>query len=958
MAPTHSRAQVTERTFYPPLLQIIREKGGTGVSEVSHNSVPDIEFNYIGQRWLLSVKIGEAPATRLSAFLQYLRHKQESGIEYGLLLILPESVRRIAATEEEVYATLLTSNVSVLVDARIVKDEYRDRPFPSVLDTIHSEIRPLLEARSARYYPLSLVIELLKAQVTEVMAGIDLGEEEILKIVTDRNLLTDLAAKRLSAAQLDGVTRFLAAYIILSQILFLRMFTTAHPDIQPPRLPINASRLRRSFTRILEINYRPIFELDVLEAVPSDYLKDVFDLIWGLEVEKVRYELPGRVFHALMPHEIRKLLAAFYTRPQAAEILASLTISSSADDVFDPACGSGTILVSAYRRKKNLFDAEGRVGNPHKRFCEEEIFGSDIMPFAVHLTSANVSAMDVTETLDRTLIIHGDGLTLSAGHDEEAGLQQVGLFPSTARASRASGDIYTVPLRRVSTVLMNPPFTKTERGIARFVDMRRFQPMVGGEVGLWGHFVMLANEFLVRDGTYGAVIPINILRGRESESVRDFLFSDWTPLYVLKPVLNYGFSEWAEYRDVIVVAKKARPVPTHAVKFCLIKQDLTKITDTEIHAICESIKQRSNLRSEAIDIDSHLLTAVVARKANMMWFCGVSDFQHRDTITSFVTKFSRGLTSLSRTYFREGYRPVPKGVSSFLFFTRAINAARVSQAFLRFDRERGRHIKATTELGASYQISLDEVRPTLRTPVGLETMDITDKSDYIASSPYEELTRVKRASGFAGRLPPRFWSRLDRELDSVETNIVVSRRVNPYSPNTHLFAFLSEITISPSNQVNVVKEPNLDIARALVTIINSAIFLSQFFLLKEESTGRYIDIRFYDLEEMLLRPAAGPVQRLQSVYSTFANQIFPSLRNQLDANFEVRYEEFWEARQQSSQQRLWSVLREEIQPAQVRLDFDKAVCRALGVQVTKGELINLYRTIVNEMIITRHLTSD
>jgi hypothetical protein len=953
-----SRAQVTERTFYPPLLQIIREKGGTGVSEVAYNSVPDIEFTFIGRRWLLSVKIGDTSVTRLSAFLQYLRHKQESGIEYGLLLILPESVRRVAASEQLVYQALLSSTVSVLVDAGTVKDEFRDRTFPLILDTIQAEIEPLINAQAPRYYPLSLVIELLKAQVTEVMAGIDLREDQILRIVTDRHLLTDLAAKKLTPTQVEGVTRFLAAYIVLSQILFLRMFTTAHPDIQPPRMPINSSRLRRSFRRILEINYRPIFELDVLEAVPAGYLKDVFDLIWGLEIEKVRYELPGRVFHALMPPEIRKLLAAFYTRPQAAEILANLTITSSDVDVFDPACGSGTILVAAYKRKKQLFEAEHRVGNPHKRFCEEEIFGADIMPFAVHLTSANVSAMDVRETLDRNLIIHGDGLTLTPGHDEESGLQQFGLFPTSPHAQRSTGDAYLVPLRRVAAVLMNPPFTKTERGIAEYVDMRRFRPRVGGEVGLWGHFVLLANEFLSRNGVYGAVIPVNILRGRESSAVRDFLFREWTPLYVLKPVLNYGFSEWAEYRDVIVVAQKTPPAEDHAVKFCLVKQDLTRISENDIIQLCETIRAEDTFRSESIDIDSQPLAEVNTRRANMMWFCGVSDLRHRDTLTNFIVKFNNSLSSLDTGYFREGYRPVPKGVSGFLFFTRALNAARIAQAFLHFNTERRRTIEARTELGVTFEIGLDEVRPTLRTPVGLETMNLTGKHDYIASGPYEELVRVKRASGFTARIPQPFWNNLTRELNAVETNIVISRRVNPYSPNTNLFAFVSDTLISPSNQVNVVRERDLNVAKALVTIFNSVVFLSQFFLLKEESTGRYIDIRFYDMAEMILRPTARAVQRLQSVYGTFSDEPFPSLRNQLDANFEHRYEEFWERQRDSSQQRLWSILGEEIQPAEIRLNFDREVCRALGIRVTNRELVDIYRTLVNEMIITRHLTSD
>ena len=37
----------TERTYYPILIDVIRERDGKGVSEVKYNSEPDIEFDFI-----------------------------------------------------------------------------------------------------------------------------------------------------------------------------------------------------------------------------------------------------------------------------------------------------------------------------------------------------------------------------------------------------------------------------------------------------------------------------------------------------------------------------------------------------------------------------------------------------------------------------------------------------------------------------------------------------------------------------------------------------------------------------------------------------------------------------------------------------------------------------------------------------------------------------------------------
>lgn len=558
MTPTRRfTAAVNERTFYTALIDIIRSKGGTALPEVTYKSVPDIVFTLNDQRWFLSVKVGESLGSLRSAFIQYLRHREETGIERGMLLILPDEIRRTPASEQAVQEALASTNVAVLVDALSIKEEVRDRPFAEILDLIQSDIEPRIQRGAVSSYSLNLVIGLLREQVMEVMRDLKVRERRILKVITSWKLLSGLAHLAPTDAREAG--KFLAAYIILSQILFLRLFSVEHPEIVGEDIkPMTRKKLRKAFGRVLEINYRPIFELDVTSLVAENYLHDTFDLIWGLAVDKVRYELPGRIFHELMPKDIRKILAAFYTRPQAAELLAQLSIASANDVVFDPACGSGTILTAAYREKLRQFKRLGQHGNPHKEFCEEEIYGSDVMPFAVHLTCANLAAMDVGQTITHTKILQADSLDIDPGHGYQGGVRGQGWLPfePSRQARKLSGETYPIVVRSgsMNVVMMNPPFTKVERGIKRFVNMERYESSAGGEVGLWGHFIFLADTFLRKDGRYGAVIPINILRGRESSLVRRFVFAKWTPVYIIKCTRNYGFSEWSEYRDILLIA--------------------------------------------------------------------------------------------------------------------------------------------------------------------------------------------------------------------------------------------------------------------------------------------------------------------------------------------------------------------------------------------------------------------
>jgi 23S rRNA G2445 N2-methylase RlmL len=107
-----------------------------------------------------------------------------------------------------------------------------------------------------------------------------------------------------------------------------------------------------------------------------------------------------RFFHDLIPFEVRKILAAFYTHPVAAEILADLTVGSWDEIVLDPACGSGTLLVSAYKRKMSLYQklhGFKDLDAIHKKFLENDLTGIDIMPFAAHITTLNLATQDIEQ---------------------------------------------------------------------------------------------------------------------------------------------------------------------------------------------------------------------------------------------------------------------------------------------------------------------------------------------------------------------------------------------------------------------------------------------------------------------------------------------------------------------------------------------------------------------------------
>ncbi|MFW6136225.1 MAG: HsdM family class I SAM-dependent methyltransferase [Chloroflexota bacterium] len=953
------------RTFYAALGDVITRAGGSAVTEVRYGLESHLVFELDRNRWLLSIKVGQDRRTIKDAVIEDWRHKEQSHIPYGLILFLHSSPRRGPAGDDAALAAVNRDIPIVLIDAGYFKAELADVAFPDVMDFLRSVVLPRLRTGEESYYPLPRVVSFLREQASEMMRGMALEGSGILELITEGGLLPDLGP--LEPSQLADVARYLASYTLMSQILVLRSFLSSGEDLLSARMrPAAYHSLRQAFRSVVDVDKWPVYARRLVDAVPPPLLKDAYDLICGLELERVHYELPGRLFYELMPDEVRKVLAPFYTRPQAADLLANLSIDGSGDTTFDPACGCGAILTSAYRRKLALFEIEGQAGSPHRRFCEEELFGADIVSFAVDLTCVNLAALDVSTSLERMQVIQGDSLDLVSGEVYEGRIRQLARSPDAPRVRATDARTCEVRLGEVDVVLMNPPFTTGEGGISQSVNTDRFKDRVGAHVDLWAHFIPLADSFLRDGGIFGALIPMSVLRDQASSPVRRILFEEWTPLYVVKPTLNYGFSAGGECRDVLLIARKTKASHRHWVKFALVKDDLAHLTPEEVRSIADRLRHEDHLRSDDLDIESYRLLSLRERFENVMWFCGVVDFRHRETLMSLLEGPLELLDPMSEVFAVTGYRP-ERGSAKFLFLTRQTDDARLAQAFLRFRDEGERSgggegkgtIVAQSELGGSYEIPASAVRPSLRTTVGLSTMDVTSRWDYLVDRHHEEHGRICRACGYSpgeGFDWEAFWSRVRRKADAKQGHLALARRINPFSPCTCHFAFYSDREIVPNEVLNAVRV-RPERARAMCAVLNSALFLAQIFLLTEEGSAGYIPVRLDDLAEMELWPSEEVVRPLAAAFEEFGSVEFPPLRSQFDRGFDLRYEEFWEQQRGTGyrQRRFWTVADKPVEPAPVRVSFDMAVCDALGVHVSAADLTRVYEVFVEEMITMRGL---
>ena len=144
------------------------------------------------------------------------------------------------------------------------------------------------------------------------------------------------------------------------------------------------------------------------------------------------HDLTGAVFQRLIAD--RKFLAAYYTTPAAAALLVGLAITpdrppaggswANADDVktlriADFACGTGTLLSTAYQRVGQLHElAGGDAEALHPEMMAHGLIGCDVLPAAAHLTASMLSGAHPTVKYKQSSI-----MTVAYGQQPDGGLR-------------------------------------------------------------------------------------------------------------------------------------------------------------------------------------------------------------------------------------------------------------------------------------------------------------------------------------------------------------------------------------------------------------------------------------------------------------------------------------------------------------------------------------------------------
>ena len=442
----------------------------------------------------------------------------------------------------------------------------------------------------------------LEALATELENGVRQAAEEFTRRHGHGSNLADQVADVLGQSDdEEGQTRRMAMTVIANALVFHESLAEVEfqvPDTEggPTRnvRPVGAFRIGGllipgevclEWDRILSVNYWPIFwsAKEMLQLMPTATAHGVLDRLWQTAQLLVTggvtrsHDLTGSVFQRLIAD--REFLATYYTRPEAAALLASLALPGNrppggADwgdgetlagaQIGDFACGTGTLLSTAYQRMSLLHELHG--GDPkelHGPMMRHGLVGLDVLNMAVHLTAAMLAGSHPDTPFDGECLLtmpygeYEDGNVMIGSLDLMAENVQPTLMDTVVAVSaggRAPEEVRDLVARvghaTFDLVIMNPPFTRstgmeadrrgtgnpafaafeterpTQNRMQRSLNRLRGGTRIGsGNSGLAADFLDLALRKVRSDGVIALVLPLSSVSGIEWERARVILGS-------------------------------------------------------------------------------------------------------------------------------------------------------------------------------------------------------------------------------------------------------------------------------------------------------------------------------------------------------------------------------------------------------------------------------------------------
>ncbi|HDZ16963.1 hypothetical protein LCGC14_1064770 [marine sediment metagenome] len=783
---------------------------------------------------------------------------------------------------------------------------------PIILDTInHKRIKKELEPsvaieilqRSTHYLEEALKNVKMDILITS-MGGIEFFED-LMQIDVKKNYTSIRAA---------------TSFYILTQLLFYYVVAYHRKeDLKPLNQIKNVKELKdKYFSKILDINYRAIFGVEIVSYLPDsavEQLNVIISTLKSLRPENVKGDLIGTIFHDLIPLQIRKRVAAYYTNILATEMLANLTIDSPDITVADLASGSGGLLVAAYRRKLVLINQTRKFNqDDHWRFLKEDIFGIDIMPFATNIASCNLGLQSPEFLTDSVNIGIWDSIDLKPGDIIPEFSKLNFLFRTSTIDTwltddndkrrvisdlKSEGEDEGFAIEKRDLILMNPPFTRQERlpipykeRLKQMFKKHTKSNIYNESMGLHGVFILKGDTFLNDGGKMGLVLPASILARISFDGLRrNFLCKNYCIELVILNTSRLNFSESTLWREILLVIKKEKP-KDQITRICR----LTEFPDSVANAltIAESIKKA--LKSKKYQ-EKQISQKLLEKMDDWSSLTIFSDLFHE--IYNFLKDSSLMITFLSRfDCIRSdlGQFKTDSNLSCFIQHESRKGTEQLKENWIGTNLDnRSLTIEHKNRQNVKFKIPVSKIRRAFRTTSNLNIINVDNALGYLLVSSFNKIRENFLRHIFEKKKVAAFktkeFDKILKRFENRKSHLILNRRLYLASPGTSYVAFCSS---TPFIGVDTWQFKNIDYneSKLLSLWLNSTFGIIQLLMIGVAIEGDWMKVHKYMLDRFYIPDSKDFLEHhseeLDLLYNSVSKIKMPSLLEQLRMTHKTR----------------------------------------------------------------------
>jgi type I restriction-modification system DNA methylase subunit len=882
---------------------------------------PDV-YCQNGGIYVIEAKFKERDLWKAVAKIQndYIRYSRFLNLNGGFAILYPDELSK--PLPREVIKQLAKTLKFKVIMMFLPEDKRRNfHVVEGTLTEIADELaKQILKPPEFIEPSIEYIINTLRDVANVITTGLrDLSGEQLQNLFGGKDVFENILQHEEGKYPIEEL-RLASAYLLVNQLLFYHVLSKKIPKVfeeinsENIRSP---SELKHYFSKVLDVNYKTIFSYDVVSNIPQRFIgeiREIINAIQGLSAEKVGGDLLGTIFHDLIPFDIRKKIAAFYTNVMAAHLLAWLAIDRWDAKVADFACGSGGLLVAAYKRKKELLEKEREfTGEDHRKFVEEHLLGVDVMPFAANVAACHLALQSPQFFTNKVKIAVWDSTELIPGIKIPSvaslefilrGQQTLSLFMDE-KTKKWKGvvklrdeEAEEIELETYDVVIMNPPFTRQERIPKAYKDIlfqrfKEYSSSLHGQMSYYAYFILLADKFLKEGGRLAFVLPAAFLKTKSVEKIRKLLIEKYQIEYIITGKRRLNFSEATWRREILLVARKLMQGEEKSNALIVILDSLPKNL-SDLEKLIVKIKNgKENYIDEEITVNS------VKQKdleEGLNWFRFIASFGGADISEIWKNISSNDkLVPFGKLYeldaiMKRGIETAKGMKVQAVFIPRSKERAIRKEDYWILHKEENEYIivKDRETAGFTIRIPKDALAPALRTIAGNPQMDLSEKFDFVIIKDFQG------AENFfiGGRSTLRnVLSEWEKYVSDRKGNLIILRRFPINASGTiHLCYYASKPVAGPG-MTWVLTMPDEE-AKILCLWLNSSLHIVQILYQRVEDV--WLDIHKYILENMLvLNPRIineNEKRKLLTLFDEICNKPFPSLKEQFTHEFSLRKE--------------------------------------------------------------------